>query len=362
MIILIYLIGLVITYYLLMKVCDEYFVASLEKISIRFKLPDDVNGATFMAIGTSAPEFFTAIIALTKVGAQDIGVGTIVGSAMFNLLIIIGAVALIKQITLKWQSLTRDIFFYIFGLIILLLTYWDGVIHWYEAAIFVLAYILYLFVLYYWRTWFPKTEPLPAEMPIVQKAAREQEKKIEKSPNLINQLLSRFDKALRKSFPNLDRYPRLFLVTFIISTFYIIVLSWSLVELSVGLASTLGIPKVIIALTLLAGGTSVPDLLASVFVARKNMGEMAVANAIASNTFAILLAIGFPWLVYIALTQQALVVENSNLLPSIIILLTSVIILFIVFLLTRFRITKVMGYSMIGVYAAFIIFNIILTL
>uniref|UniRef100_A0A3B3DTG2 Sodium/calcium exchanger membrane region domain-containing protein n=1 Tax=Oryzias melastigma TaxID=30732 RepID=A0A3B3DTG2_ORYME len=76
-------------FYALAIVCDVYFVPSLEKVSENLQLSQDVAGATFMAAGSSAPELFTSLIGvfITK---GDVGVGTIVGSAVFNILVIIG--------------------------------------------------------------------------------------------------------------------------------------------------------------------------------------------------------------------------------------------------------------------------------
>uniref|UniRef100_A0A668AZL4 Sodium/calcium exchanger membrane region domain-containing protein n=1 Tax=Myripristis murdjan TaxID=586833 RepID=A0A668AZL4_9TELE len=76
-------------FYALAIVCDDYFVPSLEKISENLQLSEDVAGATFMAAGSSAPELFTSLIGVF-VTKGDVGVGTIVGSAVFNILVIIG--------------------------------------------------------------------------------------------------------------------------------------------------------------------------------------------------------------------------------------------------------------------------------
>lgn len=72
-------------------ICDDFFVPSLEVISETLSLSEDVAGATFMAAGSSAPELFTAIIGVAF--ESDVGVGTIVGSAVFNILIIIALTA-----------------------------------------------------------------------------------------------------------------------------------------------------------------------------------------------------------------------------------------------------------------------------
>ena len=91
-------------------VCDDYFVPALEKIVVKLDLSDDVAGATFMAAGSSAPELFTSVIGKlffffftsswpiylgVFVAKGDVGIGTIVGSAVFNVLVIIGLCAIL---------------------------------------------------------------------------------------------------------------------------------------------------------------------------------------------------------------------------------------------------------------------------
>uniref|UniRef100_A0A8C5EZX9 Sodium/calcium exchanger membrane region domain-containing protein n=1 Tax=Gouania willdenowi TaxID=441366 RepID=A0A8C5EZX9_GOUWI len=100
-------------FYALALVCDDYFVPSLEKICERLNLSEDVAGATFMAAGSSAPELFTSVIGvfITK---GDVGVGTIVGSAVFNILCIIGVCGIfsVQVIHLSHWPLLRDSFYY----------------------------------------------------------------------------------------------------------------------------------------------------------------------------------------------------------------------------------------------------------
>jgi len=95
-------------------VCDDFFVASLEALSEYFSLSEGVAGATFMAAGSSAPELFTSI-ADTFFFHSSVGVGTIVGSAVFNILVIIamsGAFAG-APLLIDWRPLMRDIIFYL---------------------------------------------------------------------------------------------------------------------------------------------------------------------------------------------------------------------------------------------------------
>jgi sodium/potassium/calcium exchanger 2 len=75
------------------------------------------------------------------------------------------------------------------------------------------------------------------------------------------------------------------------------------------LGNTIGIPSVIMGLTLLAAGTSVPDLLSSVIVARMGEGDMAVSSSIGSNIFDILVGLPFPWLCYTIIRQEPVVVS-----------------------------------------------------
>jgi len=103
-------------------VCDDYFVPALERLSEALQLSEDVAGATFMAAGSSAPELFTSVIGVF-VAKSDIGIGTIVGSAVFNILVIIGCCGLFVKgdIPLSWWPLFRDSMFYLFTIITLLI-------------------------------------------------------------------------------------------------------------------------------------------------------------------------------------------------------------------------------------------------
>lgn len=127
-------------------ICDEYFVPSLEVIVDKLQLSNDVAGATFMAAGSSAPELFTSLVA-TFLIVNEGGVGTIVGSAIFNILVIVGATAWIacKDQSLKiwWYPLSRDCFFYLLSILELMLFLSDEHVKWYEALIMFLTYIVY---------------------------------------------------------------------------------------------------------------------------------------------------------------------------------------------------------------------------
>lgn len=137
--------GVVYMFVALAVVCDEFFVPSLDVIIEKLNIPDDVAGATFMAAGGSAPELFTSVIGVF-VSFDDVGIGTIVGSAVFNILFVIGMCALFSKtiLSLTWWPLFRDCTFYSISLIALVLFFLDNLIVWWEAAFLLLLYAAYV--------------------------------------------------------------------------------------------------------------------------------------------------------------------------------------------------------------------------
>ncbi|XP_034539396.1 sodium/potassium/calcium exchanger 3-like [Notolabrus celidotus] len=135
-------------FYALAIVCDDYFVPSLEKISENLQLSEDVAGATFMAAGSSAPELFTSLIGvfITK---GDVGVGTIVGSAVFNILVIIGLSGIFsgQTIILTWWSLFRDSSYYILSVLALIMVIYDARVVWWESLLLMTMYVIYIIIM-----------------------------------------------------------------------------------------------------------------------------------------------------------------------------------------------------------------------
>lgn len=131
-------------------VCDEYFVHSLTRISKDLNLKEDVAGATFMAAGSSAPELFTSLVGVI-IAKSDVGTGTIVGSAVFNVLFIIAVCAFAAKspIRINWYPLTRDSLSYLIAVSSLLIVLYDGRIHWYESACLLSLYVLYILIMYF---------------------------------------------------------------------------------------------------------------------------------------------------------------------------------------------------------------------
>ncbi|XP_055849274.1 sodium/potassium/calcium exchanger Nckx30C isoform X4 [Episyrphus balteatus] len=140
-----HIIGVIYMFVALAIVCDEFFVPSLDVIIEKLGITDDVAGATFMAAGGSAPELFTSVIGVF-VSFDDVGIGTIVGSAVFNILFVIGMCALFSKtiLTLTWWPLFRDCSFYSLSLLILIYFFRDNLIYWWEALILFSIYMCYV--------------------------------------------------------------------------------------------------------------------------------------------------------------------------------------------------------------------------
>jgi K+-dependent Na+/Ca+ exchanger-like protein len=151
-----YVIGVLYMFLALAIVCDEFFVPALEEIASErhLNLSMDVAGATLMAAGGSAPELFTSLFGTFQ--ESEVGIGTIVGSAVFNVLFVIGCCALAARelLTLTWWPLFRDCLYYTIGLIVL--SIFVGVvspeqIYMWEALVLFIMYLGYIVIMYFNR-------------------------------------------------------------------------------------------------------------------------------------------------------------------------------------------------------------------
>ncbi|KAI1286170.1 Sodium/potassium/calcium exchanger 3 [Halotydeus destructor] len=128
-------------FYCLAVVCDNYFLPALEACAERLHLSEDVAGATFMAAGSSAPELFTALLG-------DVGTGTIVGSAVFNILFVIGLCGIFTASTqLNWWPVARDCAYYALTVLILIAVIYDGRVSTFESSVMLIFYLIYILIM-----------------------------------------------------------------------------------------------------------------------------------------------------------------------------------------------------------------------
>ncbi|NDJ36712.1 MAG: calcium/sodium antiporter [Chloroflexi bacterium] len=334
--------------YILAVVTDKFFIVSLDVVASRLRMPSDVAGASLMAIGSSAPELCIAMVAVILGGRHsDVGIGTIVGSAIFNILVITGASALVAgQLTVQANSVRRDIFFYLVSVGLLLVVFWDGTILLWEALLLLATYVVYLFILWRWGNNNPYDE---TEIPHPPQVEEEGSNSILKS---INQIISRVIGIVARD-PEKN-----FVWALVISIALIAGISYILVEAAVILAEAINIPPVIVSLTILAAGTSAPDMIASMSVARDGRGGMAVANAVGSNIFDILIGLGLPWLVTISFIEPTVSVGTDDLLVSVFLLSGTVLLLY-AFLFTGRVFKRAEGSVLILAYVAYVVYAVL---
>ncbi len=333
--------------YLLSIVTDEFFIVSLDQIAIRLKLPHNVAGASLMAMGSSAPELAIALLALFTAGGahSDLGIATIVGSAVFNILVITGISAIARPANVSWRVIVRDIVMYIIAVAILLVTISDGVVTIPETIVYLSTYIVYLFILYRWESFAPGKEVDVVEI-FEEELADERTRS-----GIYYRITEAISRVIGLAMGNAKQnYVRAFFVSIAL----ISILSWFLVENAVAFAEAIHISPVIVALTILAAGTSVPDAFASLIVARQGRGEMAIANAVGSNIFDILIGLGLPWLLAILFLGDTIVIGTEGLWTSALVLLGTVVLLF-VFLTTNRKLSRWEGWILIGAYVVYVL-------
>ncbi|NWQ68700.1 NCKX4 protein, partial [Neopipo cinnamomea] len=148
--ILLHIIAALYMFYALAIVCDDFFVPSLEKICEKLHLSEDVAGATFMAAGSSTPELFASVIGVF-ITHGDVGVGTIVGSAVFNILCIVGVCGLFagQVVCLTQWAVFRDSVYYTISVIILIVFIYDEKIEWWESLVLIIMYLFYILIMKY---------------------------------------------------------------------------------------------------------------------------------------------------------------------------------------------------------------------
>jgi len=153
---------------------------------------------------------------------------------------------------------------------------------------------------------------------------------------------------------HLDKYRY---VAFFMSICWIGVFSFLMVTWAEAIGATLGIPDEVMGLTVLAAGTSVPDLLSSVVVAKKGFGDMAVSSSIGSNIFDVLVGLPLPWLCYsLSHDNTAVTVGSETLKESLLILLGMLVVVVVLIKINDWKVTRKLGGAMFLLYALYVTF------
>ena len=289
---------------LLVKGAD-WFVDGSSSVAVKLKIPQIVIGLTIVAMGTSAPEAAVSITAALS-GNAAITVGNIVGSNILNILIILGLSSVIVPLAVANSTIKFDIPVMIAITVLLMIFGADGVISLFEGIIFLvifLSYLAYLFIM-------TKKDNEPAKI-------REMS----------------FLKAI---------------IFTVIGLLLIILGSKLTVDSATKIAQFFGISERFIGLTVVALGTSLPELFTSVNAARKGNADIAIGNIVGSNIFNILFVIGISAVIIPVPFETAFMADTVAAIGSAVLLLLCS--------LDYKKITRFGGVIMLLCYAAYFVF------
>lgn len=236
-------------------------------IATRLNIPQIVIGLTIVAMGTSMPEFCVSLVSALK-GTADLAVGNVVGSNVFNALLIVGVTALVAPMTIMRQTVRKDIPFALVASMLLVLMCLDGTLSRIDALVLLALFGFFMYV--------TLQAGLSAKKADKQAASDEPSQAASDEPAEAQAPMS----WLRAS---------LFII---IGLGCLIGGSNLFVGGATAVATELGISDAVVGLTVVAMGTSLPELATSVVAARKGNSGIAIGNALGSNVFNILLILG----------------------------------------------------------------------
>jgi|TARA_B100001964_G_scaffold216394_1_gene255602 cation:H+ antiporter len=299
------LVGWLVIFVALSKVCEKVEEAATH-LATRLKLPASVAGATLLATSSSAPEFFTSTSAAVLHGVFEVGLITIVWSALFNILVIPGFVSLASPQSLKISKevMHRDGVGYLGTVFIVLLVIWDEMLTRQDAVIMLILYAVYLHVI-----------RLMAE------AHKEETEEIEEGEELLS--------------------PGMIALYFAVGLALIGVGTHFMIELGFELGEAAAIDVLIFSAFIFAPGTSVPDLMMSYFSAKRGEGSAAISNVFGSNVFDLTICLAVPILIV-----GDTMIELGPVWPSIIMLVV-VQCMVLLFVRTGWKIEKWEGVMML---------------
>lgn len=267
-------------------------------IATRFGVSQMVIGLTIVAMGTSMPEFCVSMVSALK-GTPDLAVGNVVGSNTLNTLLIVGCSALVAPIMVKRSSVKRDIPFAVVASLLMLLFCLDGAIGRVDAAVLFAGFCLFMFVtLKYAKT----TEEHAATVATSGEAmatAAAASTSVSETPT--SQTSAPEASSSETSAPEASQASGTSMlkavVMLVVGLLCLIAGSNMFVDNASFVASSLGVSDAVIGLTIVAGGTSLPELATSMVSAKKGNSDIAIGNVIGSNVFNILMIIGITGLV-----------------------------------------------------------------
>ncbi|MDD6490896.1 MAG: calcium/sodium antiporter [Firmicutes bacterium] len=304
-------------FFFLVKGAD-IFVEGSSSIAKKFHVPSIIIGLTIVAMGTSLPEAAVSVTA-SLANQNTLAVSNVVGSNIFNLMVVIGMCAVLTPVAVQRETLKRDFPFSVICAILLLILGWLGPMQLGHGDGVILLILFALFLGYMIKS--------------ALQANREGKKSGEEAKEAEDMKIMPLPKSL------------LFIV---VGAVGIILGGDVVVNSASNIATRLGMSETLVGLTIVSIGTSLPELVTSVVAARKHEVDMALGNAIGSNIFNILMVLGIAG----AISPIAFLMEN---IIDIVVLLVFSLIVWI-FAWTKQKLNKGEGAVMLLLYAAFMVY------
>ncbi len=251
----------------------EWLVGGASSFAARLHISPLIIGLTIVSMGTSAPELVVSIKA-AMVGQSALSVGNVLGSNLFNVALILGVSALIIPLAVKKQLLKVDVPVMLGATLLFLIMFIDGRLSFFESLILLvlfLAYMIYLFIV---------------------------------------ALKNKNNAESEEGFIRIYKHWMLDIVLIALGLAGLIFGSDLLVKNAIIIAQKLGMSEAMIGLTIVAAGTSVPELATSVVAAVKGHSDIAIGNVVGSNIFNLLLILGVAGVIYPIETPDISLVDN----------------------------------------------------
>lgn len=299
------LVLLIVGFVMLIKGAD-WFVEGAAGIARKFGIPQLVVGLTIVAMGTSAPEAAVSITAALK-GNAGISIGNVVGSNIMNIFVILGLSAVIIAIAIQESTIKYEIPYLLFiSIVFLIMGYTGGTITLLEGIVLWALFILYLAYLFR----------------LAKKGSDEEEEE--------------------------NRSPLFLLLSGIVGAVIIVWGSNITVDSATAIAKMIGLSESFIGLTIVALGTSLPELVTSVTAAKKGSADIAIGNIVGSNIFNILFVIGTTALIIPVPFAANFLIDSA-------IAIFAAILLWICVLKTK-KLTRMGGIIMLLCYGAYFVY------
>lgn len=271
----------------------------------RMNVPEIIIGLTIVAAGTSAPELFVSMVSALK-GTPDLAVGNVVGSNTMNCMLIVGCAAMVAPMTISRSTVKKDIPFSVGASVLLMLLAFNGFLGRLDGLLLLAGFVAFMAY-----------------------------------------TLSQARNGQAEAVSGSHQLRPVFSVLYVLGGLAMLVVGSNLfVDSASSVAYALGISEGVVGLTIVAGGTSLPELATSVVAARKGQSAIAIGNVIGSNVFNILLILG------LTATIRPLEIEGITTIDLAVMLLSVALVW--LFSRTRYTVERWEGALLVGGYLVYL--------